>query len=74
METCRPLYEYAWLVAVIRKKQKNMDNLEAAVEGAIAVMPKYFVIREFLLSNQSRGERYFLTEYNQEKILEQERR
>ena len=59
MGACRPLYEYAWLVAVIRKKQKNMDNLEAAVEGAIAVMPKYFVIREFLLSNQSRGERYF---------------
>ena len=45
--------EYAWLVAVIRKKQKTMKNLEAAVEAAIGDMPKDFVIREFLLLNQA---------------------
>ena len=74
MGACRPLYEYAWLVAVIRKKQKIMENLEAAVEAAIGDMPKDFVIREFLLLNQVEVKGMFLTEYNQEKVLEQERR
>lgn len=57
MGACRPLYEYVWLVAVIRKKQKTMENLEAAVEAAIWDMPTDFVIRDFAIK-LGRGERY----------------
>ena len=74
MEVCEPLNEYAWLVDAIRKHQKNLMNLEAAVDAAINEMPNEFVIKKFLLSNKAEVKGMFLTEWDQEKVLEQERR
>jgi len=74
MEVCEPLNEYAWLVDAIRKHQKNLMNLEAAVDAAINEMPDEFVIKKFLLSNKAEVKGMFLTEWDQEKVLEQERR
>ena len=37
-------------------------------------MPEEFVIRAFLLQNKAEVKGMFLTEYDQEKVLEQERR
>ena len=74
MEACKPLEEYSWLVDAIRKHQKNLKNLEQAVEMAIAEMPDDFLIKKFLLSNKAEVKGMFLTEWNQEKVLEQERR
>lgn len=74
MEVCEPLNEYAWLVDAIRKHQKNLMNLEAAVDTAIYEMPDEFIIKKFLLSNKAEVKGMFLTEWDQDKVLEQERR
>lgn len=74
MEVCEPLNEYAWLVDAIRKHQKNLMNLESAVDAAINEMPDEFIIKKFLLSNKAEVKGMFLTEWDQEKVLEQERR
>ena len=73
MEACKPLYEYAWLVDAIRRHQDKEKNLEAAIDAALTEMPEDFLIRSFLLSNKAEVKGMFLTEYNQEKVLEQER-
>ena len=74
MQACKPLNEYAWLVDKIRWYQKDLKNLEAAVDVAIADMPNDFTIKDFLLLNKAEVKGMFLTEYDQEKVLEQERR
>ena len=74
MEACKPLNEYAWLVDKIRTYQKNKQNLESAVDLALAEMPDDFIIKKFLLSNRAEVKGMFLTEWEQEKVLEQERR
>ena len=74
MEACKPLNEYAWLVDAIRRHQKKLKNLEAAIDAAINEMPDEFAIKEFLLQNKAEVKGMFLTEYDQEKVLEQERR
>ena len=73
MEACEPLSEYAWLVETIRRNQKVMRNLEAAIDAAIDEMPYEFVIKRFLLQNKAEVKGMFLTEYDQEKVLAQER-
>ena len=73
MEACEPLSEYAWLVETIRNNQKAMKDLEAAIDVAIDKMPDEFAIKKFLLLNKAEVKGMFLTEYNQEKVLEQER-
>ena len=74
MEACEPLSEYAWLVETIRTNQRTMRNLEAAIDAAIDEMPDEFVIKRFLLMNKAEVKGMFLTEYDQEKVLAQERR
>ena len=73
MEACEPLNEYAWLVEAIRHNQKAMKDLEAAIDAALNEMPDEFAIKKFLLLNKAEVKGMFLTEYNQEKVLEQER-
>ena len=51
MEACKPLSEYAWLVAAIRQNQDEKMDLDAAVDAALDAMPEDFVIRGFLLRN-----------------------
>ena len=74
MEACQPLREYAWLVDRVRKHQKELQNFEAAVEATIQEMPKDFAIREFLITNRAEVRRMLLTEYDEEKVLAQERK
>lgn len=71
MAACEPLSEYAWLVETIRRNQKVMINLEAAIDAAIDKMPDEFVIKKFLLQNKAEVKGMFLTEYDQEKVLSQ---
>ena len=73
MAACEPLSEYAWLVESIRENQRTMKNLEAAIDAAIEEMPDEFVIKRFLLQNKAEVKGMFLTEYDQEKVLSQER-
>ena len=74
MAACEPLSEYAWLVESIRENQRTMKNLEAAIDAAIDEMPNEFVIKRFLLQNKAEVKGMFLTEYDQDKVLAQERR
>ena len=74
MAACEPLSEYAWLVESIRENQKAMRNLEVAIDAAIDEMPNEFVIKRFLLQNKAEVKGMFLTEYDQDKVLAQERR
>ena len=74
MEACQPLREYAWLVDKVRYYQKALRNFEAAVEAAIQEMPEEFEIRNFLIANRAEVRRMLLTEYDEEKVLAQERK
>ena len=74
MEACRPLKEYAWLVDRVRQHQKTLQNFEAAVEAAIQEMPEDFEIHGFLVANRAEVRRMLLTEYDEEKVLAQERK
>ena len=74
MKACEPLGEYAWLVETIRENQRTMRHLEAAIDAAIDEMPDEFVIKGFLLQNKAEVKGMFLTEYDQGKVLEQQRR
>ena len=74
MEACKPLAEYAWLVETVRLNQKEKGDLDAAVDAALDEMPMDFEIRGFLLENRAEVKKMFLTEYNEEKVLEQERK
>jgi len=70
----QPLREYAWLVDAVRRYRQETKNLEAAVDQAIDEMPEEYVIRSFLAVNRAEVKNMFLTEYNEEKVLEQERK
>ena len=74
MEACEPLNEYAWLVNAIRRHKKTMKDFEAAIDAAIDEMPDDFSIKKFLMMNKAEVKGMFLTEYDQEKVLLQERR
>ena len=73
MDKCRPLMEYAWLVDIVRRKQDEKMDLESAVDTAIDELPESFEIYPFLIGNRAEVKSMFLTEYNEEKVMEQER-
>ena len=72
MNACKPLKEYAWLVDAIRRYKVN--NIEEAIEKAINEMPEDFVIRDFIIGHKAEVKGMFLTEWNQEKFLKQQRK
>ena len=74
LETCQPLREYAWLVDRVREHQRVLQNLEAAVDASIDEMPDSFVIRTLIEAHRAGVKKMFLTEYDEEKIKEQERK
>lgn len=74
MDDCEPLKEYAWLVDAVRRHQSEKMDLDAAVDAALDEMPDEYVIKTFLLENRAEVKSMFLTEYNEEKVMEKERR
>ena len=74
MEACQPLSEYAWLVDNVRRHQQVMQDLEAAVDEALNEMPDGFIIRQLLDLHRAGVKKMFLTEYDEEKMKEQERK
>ena len=67
MEKCGILNEYAWFIDAIRRLQKVMNSVEAAVDAAIAEMPEDFVLKKFLVAHKAEVKGMYLTEYNEEK-------
>ena len=74
MRACKPVEEYAWFVDAVRRHYKITGNLEAAVDAALDEMPDDFIIKKLLLMNKAEVKGMFLTEWDQEKVLAQERR
>ena len=73
LDACEPLKEYAWLVDAVRRHQAEKMDLDAAVDASLDEMQDEFVIKPFLLENRAEVKNMFLTEYNEEKVMEKER-
>ena len=73
MDACEPLKEYAWLVDAVRKHQNEKMDLDASIDMALDETPEELVIKSFLLENRAEVKSMFLTEYNEEKVMEKER-
>ena len=74
MKASQQLNEYAKLVDAIRQNNKVLKDLEAAIDKAIDEMPDDSSIKKFLLLNRAEVKGMFLTEWDQEKVLAQERK
>ena len=74
MTACKPLAEYAWLVETVRRYQKEKKDMETAVDLAIDEMPDDFILKATLVAFRAEMKNMFLTEYNQEKVMEKERK
>ncbi len=66
---CKPLEEYTWTVAAIRKNRKQME-IEQAIDKALDDMPDDFMIRPYLISNRIGVKKMLLTEYNETETME----
>ena len=69
LTSCRPLKEYAWLIARIREHQQSM-GIEEAVDRAIREIPEDFEIREFLIGHRAEVKDMCITEYNEAKTMQ----
>ena len=72
LKACKPLAEYSWLVAEIRKKNKTKDEegASSAIDQAILAMPDDFVIKPFLEAHRAEVKGMLLTEYNETEAME----
>ncbi len=69
LDECKPLKEYSWLIAEIKKNKKRMD-MEHAVDKAINDMPGDYDIKPFLECHRSEVQGMLLTEYNEVEAME----
>ena len=69
LAACKPLKEYSWLVAEIRKN-KMTTEIGQAVDRAINAMPKDFKIKSFLVAHRSEVRGMLLTEYDEVEAME----
>ena len=60
-------------VDAVRRHQAEKMDLDAAVDASLDEMQDEFVIKSFLLENRAEVKNMFLTEYNEEKVMEKER-
>ena len=72
MEACRPLMEYSWLVAEVRKNNKTNDEkgFSSGIDRAITDMPEDFVIKPFLEAHRTEVKGMLLEEYNETEVME----
>lgn len=73
MEACQPLKEYAWFVGMVRQKQMEMNDFDAAVDAALNAMPEGSALKAFMTANRAEVKRMCITEYNEVKTLADER-
>ncbi len=75
LSACRPLWEYSWFIGQIRKASASGSNrgtmdIGDAIDHAMDVMPKDFVIRKFITANRAEVKDMCLTEYNETETME----
>ena len=69
LEACRPLKEYSWLVAEVRK-DKEQGGIESAIDKAITDMPENFVLKPFLVAHRAEVKGMLVAEYNEAETME----
>ncbi|MCR4585207.1 MAG: hypothetical protein K5686_05725 [Lachnospiraceae bacterium] len=72
LEACAPLKEYAWAVETERKYNKTM-SIEQAVAKTLEEMPDDFVIKPFLTENRDMFTDSFLSDYDEELHIQNEK-
>lgn len=72
LSACKPLGEYSWLVAEIRRnnQSKDEDGMSSAVDRAITDMPDDYLIKPFLVAHRAEVKGMLLTEYNEAEQME----
>lgn len=72
LEACKPLDEYAWLVAEIRgeKARNKGESIDSAVDRAISAMPDDYLIKPFLQAHRAEVRGMLLTEYDEAETME----
>jgi len=70
LEACRPLYEYSWVIQKVRENNKELDDIEAAIEKTITEIPKEFILKSFLETHRAEVRGMLSTEYNEEEVKE----
>ena len=71
MEACQPLREYAFFVDRVKTYQNELNDLGQAVDAALKDLPKDSLIKPFLESNQAEVKYMCITEYDEEKVMNQ---
>jgi hypothetical protein len=70
MEQCRKLYEYAYLVAQIRKSLHSGMTLTTSIDSAVKDCIDNGILKEFLLKHRAEVRFMILSEYNEKLHLE----
>ena len=73
MEQCRKLYEYAYLVEMVRAYLSQGLVLATAIDRAVEECIKKGILEEFLLKHRAEVKQMILTEYNEELHIQNER-
>ncbi len=63
VSACKPLNEYSWLIAEIRKKKET--DIEKAVDQVVSEMPEEFVLKKFLMTHRAEVRGMLFKEYNE---------
>ena len=74
MEKCKPLLDYAAFIDRIRHYEKQELNLENAVQQAIEECVKEDILAEYLRTYRSEVTNMILSEYDEQKHIENEKR
>lgn len=69
MEACKPLNDYSFFVEEVRCGQKQMNNLEKAIDSALKKLTDDSLIKPFLLANRAEVKRMCITEYDEERTI-----
>ena len=70
LSTCKPLYEYAWLVDRIRKNTAAGMELEPATDYALHDMPDEFLIKDQLMEHKAEVVGMWISEYNEGETMQ----
>ena len=70
LSACKPLREYAILIATIKEYRQKYDYKNIAIEKAIEECINCNVLKDFLLERKAEAMHTLLTEYDEEAVME----
>lgn len=73
LNACKPLYDYSWFVYQTSEKRRRGMELNLAIDEALNELPDNSTLKKFLMDNKAEVKRMCITEYDQERVLAQQR-